>query len=98
EVARIPYSPVFALFAEQSPGGRPGVWHRAGTGSSDSFPRLRLLYPHDYLLSSAFTLSRQEKGDREASSSVLSSDSSYCIHQDWNGSEGEGKTWGASRL
>src|SRR5262245_5980271 len=33
------------------------------------------------------------KGDREASSSVLSSDLSCCIHQDWSGS-GRGENLG----
>src|SRR5262249_38307059 len=60
ELSRIPYRPVFALFAEQPPGRRPEVWRRADIGSSASVPRLILLYPHDGLSSFAETRSRQK--------------------------------------
>src|SRR5215813_10176183 len=61
EVSRVPDRPVFALFAEQPPpGGRPGVWHRAGSDGSDRFPRLSVLSHHEGLSSFAATLSRQK--------------------------------------
>src|SRR5262245_43544363 len=71
KVSHVPYSPVFALFAEQPPGGRPGVWRRAGLSGSGSVPRLSLLYPHVCLFSSADPLSRQERRPRNLIISVV---------------------------